>query len=189
MDTIGIHAGFSGFLLGTAMPRGAYAAGLRRRLEPLAVVILLPVFFTYSGLNTQLMVVNDGRLIGIAIAVLAASIHVKGGAWYFAARFTGQHHATTIFKRAWSFELGLIDGIEKKPSFFSRAKPGVKFRRSADLERLFKARIDLLDPNEEGLLPSLTHLTGASLRFECLPGTRVGNDKNAIFLLDLMPSL
>src|ERR1017187_8342906 len=53
-DAIGIHAVFGGFLLGTAMPRGFFARELRQKLQPLAVVFLLPIFFTSSGLNTRL---------------------------------------------------------------------------------------------------------------------------------------
>jgi hypothetical protein len=50
-DAIGIHSVFGGFILGVAMPRGFYTEELRRQLEPVAVVFLLPIFFTFSGLN------------------------------------------------------------------------------------------------------------------------------------------
>ena len=53
-DAIGIHAVFGGFLLGAAMPRGLFARELQQKLEPFAVVFLLPMFFTFSGLNTRL---------------------------------------------------------------------------------------------------------------------------------------
>ncbi|WP_221794574.1 cation:proton antiporter [Aquisediminimonas sediminicola] len=96
MDSIGIHAVFGGFLLGTAMPRGALVKGLRTRLEPFATVFLLPIFFTYSGLNTEMLVVDTPSLIGIAILVLLVSILAKGGACYVAARLSGQDHPTAI---------------------------------------------------------------------------------------------
>lgn len=51
-DAIGLHAVFGGFLLGAVMPRGALAERVKELLEPLTVVLLLPIFFTYSGLNT-----------------------------------------------------------------------------------------------------------------------------------------
>lgn len=96
MDSIGIHAVFGGFLLGTAMPRGALVKGLRTRLEPFATVFLLPIFFTYSGLNTEMLVVDTPSLIGIALLVLLVSILAKGGACYVAARLSGQDHATAM---------------------------------------------------------------------------------------------
>ncbi|RZK88925.1 MAG: cation:proton antiporter, partial [Methylobacterium sp.] len=40
MDAVGMHAVFGGFLLGTVMPRGVLADGLRRQLEPLTVLLL-----------------------------------------------------------------------------------------------------------------------------------------------------
>ena len=57
-DAIGLHAVFGAFLIGTAMPRGVFAERMQQLLEPFTLVFLLPVFFTYSGLNTQL---DDGR--------------------------------------------------------------------------------------------------------------------------------
>src|ERR1051325_1723701 len=58
-DTIGLHAVFGGFLLGVAMPRGLFAREIARQLEPFAVVFLVPMFFTFSGLNTRLDMVNN----------------------------------------------------------------------------------------------------------------------------------
>src|SRR5439155_933008 len=58
MDSVGIHAVFGGFLLGIAMPRGLFARELQQQLGPFAVVFLLPMFFTFSGLNTRLDTVN-----------------------------------------------------------------------------------------------------------------------------------
>ena len=94
MDVVGIHAVFGGFILGAVMPRGAFAEQLKKVLEPLVVVVLLPCFFTYSGLNTQLTLVSDSHLLGIAAAILLGSILAKGGACYLAARLTGQDHRT-----------------------------------------------------------------------------------------------
>jgi Kef-type K+ transport system membrane component KefB len=96
MDAIGIHAVFGGFLLGTAMPRGFFARELRQKLEPVAVVLLLPMFFTFSGLNTRLDIVNSPQLLFIALAVLAASIFGKGVACWAAARLNGEDNRTAL---------------------------------------------------------------------------------------------
>lgn len=94
MDAVGIHAVFGGFILGAVLPRGRFADELRKMLEPLVVLLLLPCFFTYSGLNTRLDLVTDVQLIGMAAAILLASVLAKGGACYLAARATGQDHRT-----------------------------------------------------------------------------------------------
>src|ERR1700692_3187796 len=73
-DAIGIHSVIGGFILGVAMLRGFYTEELRRQLEPVAVVFLLPIFFTFSGLNPRLDTVNNLRLLLIATVVLLAAI-------------------------------------------------------------------------------------------------------------------
>ena len=89
-EFIGLHAVFGAFLIGTAMPRGVFARRLREHLEPFTLVFLLPVFFTYSGLNTHLTMVNTPELMWIAAAILAASIFAKFVACWLAALATGQ---------------------------------------------------------------------------------------------------
>lgn len=96
MDAIGIHAVFGGFLLGTAMPRGFFARELQKKMEPLAVVFLLPMFFTFSGLKTRLDMVNSPQLMLIAVVVLAASILGKGVACWAAARLNGEDNRTAL---------------------------------------------------------------------------------------------
>lgn len=95
-DVIGLHAVFGAFLIGTAMPRGVFAARLRASLEPFTLVFLLPVFFTYSGLHTQLTMVNTPQLLGIALGVLAVSIFAKFVACWAAALATGQDNRSAL---------------------------------------------------------------------------------------------
>jgi len=96
MDAIGIHAVFGGFLLGSALPRGRLTTELRRQVEPFAVVFLLPMFFTFSGLRTRLDLVNSAELLWVALVVLAASILGKGVACWAAARLNGEDNRTAL---------------------------------------------------------------------------------------------
>jgi Kef-type K+ transport system membrane component KefB len=89
-EFVGLHAVFGAFLVGTAMPRGVFARRLRELLEPFTLVFLLPVFFAYSGLNTQLTLVNTPGLMWIAAGILAASIFAKFVACWLAGLATGQ---------------------------------------------------------------------------------------------------
>jgi len=95
-DVIGVHAVFGGFILGIAMPRGVFAEDIRRKIEPFAVAFLLPMFFTFSGLNTKLDVLFDSELILVGLAILAASIFGKFFACWGAARLTGEDNATAM---------------------------------------------------------------------------------------------
>ncbi len=110
-DAIGLHAVFGGFILGTVMPRGAFVTELKKQLEPLAVVFLIPMFFTFSGLNTQMTMINNASLVLIAVAVLAGSILAKGGACWAAARLCGQDNRTALGIGALMNARGLMELI------------------------------------------------------------------------------
>ncbi len=111
MDVVGIHAIFGGFILGAVMPRGVLTAELKRKLEPLTVVLLLPMFFTYSGLNTRMDMVNSGSLLLIAFGILVASVLAKGGACYLAARLSGEDNRTALGIGALMNSRGLMELI------------------------------------------------------------------------------
>lgn len=88
-DAIHLHAVFGAFVMGAAMPRGVFVRDLIARVQPLAVALLLPLFFTYSGLNTKIGLLNSWYLWGMCLAVLAAAILGKWAACTLAARATG----------------------------------------------------------------------------------------------------
>jgi Kef-type K+ transport system membrane component KefB len=88
-DYIVLHAVFGAFVMGSAMPRGIVNRTLIERTQPLAVALILPLFFTYSGLNTRLGLLNTGYLWLLAAAVLVAAILGKGVACWAAARASG----------------------------------------------------------------------------------------------------
>ena len=111
MDAVGIHAIFGGFLLGACMPRGLFVAELQRKAEPLAVVLLLPMFFTYSGLNTRLDMVNSPALLLIALVILVISILAKFGACWAAARLSGEDNHTALGIGALMNSRGLMELI------------------------------------------------------------------------------
>ncbi len=111
MDAIGIHAIFGGFILGVFMPRGLFVEELKRKVEPLAVVLLLPMFFTYSGLNTRMDTVDTLPLLLIALGVLAVSVLAKFGACWAAARLAGEDNRTALGIGALMNSRGLMELI------------------------------------------------------------------------------
>jgi Kef-type K+ transport system membrane component KefB len=88
-DAVGLHAVFGAFVMGAAMPRGVVSRDLIGRIQPLTVALLLPLFFTYSGLNTKIALLNTGFLWLMCAAVLVAAVLGKGVACWLAARATG----------------------------------------------------------------------------------------------------
>jgi K+:H+ antiporter len=89
-EAIGVHAIFGAFLLGAVTPHDSVIAReLRERLEGLVVVLLLPAFFAYTGLRTQVALVDGARAwLLCGVIVLVASVGKFGGS-AVAARLTG----------------------------------------------------------------------------------------------------
>ncbi|WP_445425937.1 cation:proton antiporter [Alishewanella sp. HL-SH06] len=111
MDWVGLHAVFGGFLLGIAIPRGLMAELLRKRLERLTILLLLPMFFTYSGLNTRLDVLGSGNLLLITLIILVCSILAKFAACWAAARWNGADNPTSLAVGALMNARGLMELI------------------------------------------------------------------------------
>jgi len=111
MDAVGIHAVFGGFLLGACMPRGLLTEEIKKKIEPMTVVFLLPMFFTFSGLNTQLTTVNSLSLLAIALGILLVSIAAKFGACWLAARLAGEDNRTAMGIGALMNARGLMELI------------------------------------------------------------------------------
>lgn len=88
-DLVGIYSVFGAFVAGIVMPRGPLLAAIRERFEPLTAYLLLPAFFIYSGLNTQLSLIFDGPTLAMAAVVLLVSFAAKFGAVGLAARWQG----------------------------------------------------------------------------------------------------
>jgi Kef-type K+ transport system membrane component KefB len=72
------------------MPRGRVAASLRDRLDAVTTTVLLPLFFVYSGLNTEIRLLDSPRLWAVAGAIVVLAVAGKGLACAAAARLAGE---------------------------------------------------------------------------------------------------
>ncbi|KAG0149078.1 hypothetical protein CROQUDRAFT_669548 [Cronartium quercuum f. sp. fusiforme G11] len=73
-QVIGVHAIFGGFLIGVIMPHdGGFANILASKIEDLVTVFFLPLYFTLSGLSTDLGKLNDSTIWGWTICVLISA--------------------------------------------------------------------------------------------------------------------
>lgn len=111
MEWVGLHAVFGSFLLGVAMPRGLLSEQIAAKLQKIVVFLLLPMFFTYSGLKTQLNVLASFEMFSIAMIILAASIFAKGVACWGAARLSGADNRTAMAVGALMNSRGLMELI------------------------------------------------------------------------------
>jgi Kef-type K+ transport system membrane component KefB len=88
-ETIGIHALFGAFLAGVAMPRDSELRSLARsRLEEVSSVFLLPLFFAFTGLRTEIGSLADARSALLCLLVVAAATAGKLGGGMLTARLT-----------------------------------------------------------------------------------------------------
>jgi Kef-type K+ transport system membrane component KefB len=89
-EAIGIHAIFGAFVLGAMIPHdSSLAAALKAKLEDLVVVFFLPAFFAYTGMRTQMGLVDGpAAWAWCAVIVLTASAGKFGGT-FVAARLSG----------------------------------------------------------------------------------------------------
>jgi len=89
-DTFGIYAVFGAFVFGASLPRGALQDRLETHLGPLTTVLLLPMFFVSSGLNTAIGLLDSWLMWGLAAVVLVISVLGKGVGCAVAARLSGE---------------------------------------------------------------------------------------------------
>ncbi|MDF3069816.1 MAG: putative cation transporter/universal stress family protein [Polyangiaceae bacterium] len=89
-EAIGIHALFGAFLFGAVLPReGGLEKMLAHKLESVAVLLLLPLFFAFSGLRTRIGLVSGANEWLVVLVVIALATLGKYGGSTLAARFTG----------------------------------------------------------------------------------------------------
>jgi Kef-type K+ transport system membrane component KefB len=89
-ELIGIHAIFGAFLLGAVIPHeSVIARELTHRLEDIVVVLLLPAFFAFTGMRTQIGLVSGFDHWVLCAAIIAVACVGKFGGTAVAARLTG----------------------------------------------------------------------------------------------------
>lgn len=90
-EIIGIHALFGAFLAGVIMPP---LQNFRRlvieKIEDISVTLLLPLFFVFTGLRTQIGLLNTPYLWGICALIIVVAIGGKFAGSAFTARILGE---------------------------------------------------------------------------------------------------
>lgn len=89
-EVIGIHSLFGAFLAGVVLPKHArLRTFLRERLETFSAAFLLPLFFAFTGLRTQIGLLNDWASWLLCAGIIGVAIAGKLGGSMLAARWTG----------------------------------------------------------------------------------------------------
>ena len=98
-EIIGIHALFGAFMTGAIMPDvSKFRTVFIEKVEDIAVILFLPLFFVFTGLNTNVGLINDSYLWKIAGFIILVAVAGKFFGSTLAAKFVGQnwHDSLTI---------------------------------------------------------------------------------------------
>ena len=101
-ESIGIHALFGAFLAGVVMPSVAgFRLFLKERLEAFSSAALLPLFFVFTGLRTQISLLNNWSGWLMCFGIIVVAVAGKLGGSMLMARWT---------KMSWrdSFAIGVL---------------------------------------------------------------------------------
>ncbi len=111
-QAMGIHALFGAFLAGVVMPRNkAFLDYLTLRLENFGTVFLLPLFLAYSGLRTQVNLLNDSTSWLVLAAIVAVAVTGKLVGTMIPARLTGMNWHEAFSLGALMNTRGLVELI------------------------------------------------------------------------------
>ena len=89
-EAIGIHAIFGAFVLGALIPHDSpLAASFSGSLKEVVTVLLLPAFFAYTGMRTELSLLGGGEQWLACAAIVAVATFGKFGGALLAARWGG----------------------------------------------------------------------------------------------------
>jgi len=87
---LGIFAIFGGFMLGVLLhAQSAFVRAWRDKVGDFVVVFFLPLFFTYSGLRTNVGALDSAQSWGWCVLLMALATVGKFGGCYLAARRSG----------------------------------------------------------------------------------------------------
>ena len=89
-EVIGIALIFGAFVMGAIMPRHAgLTEDVTGRIEDFVVFLLLPLFFCFTGLRTNVLLIDRVELLLLTVALTVVAIACKFGGTLLAARVTG----------------------------------------------------------------------------------------------------
>ena len=90
-EIIGIHALFGAFMAGVVMPPSiGFRNVMMEKVEDIALVFFLPLFFAFTGLRTEIGLINSPALWGVCLLLITVAVAGKLGGCAVAARLVGE---------------------------------------------------------------------------------------------------
>jgi len=111
-EVIGIHALFGAFMAGVIMPESAkFRSIFIEKVEDIALILLLPLFFVFTGLRTEIGLLDDPYLWKITGLIIAVAVIGKFLGSTLAAKFVGQNWRDSLYIGALMNTRGLMELI------------------------------------------------------------------------------
>ncbi|MCW3090338.1 MAG: transporter, family [Ferruginibacter sp.] len=109
-EIIGIHALFGAFMAGAIMPENMkFRTIFIEKVEDVALVLLLPLFFVFTGLRTQIGLLNEAYLWKVCGLIILVAVAGKFLGSALAARFVGQNWKDSLTIGALMNTRGLME--------------------------------------------------------------------------------
>ena len=109
-EVIGIHALFGAFMTGVIMPDVSKFRNIFiEKIEDVALILLLPLFFVFTGLRTQIGLINDPYLWKITGFIILVAVVGKFVGSALAAKFVGQNWKDSLTIGALMNTRGLME--------------------------------------------------------------------------------
>jgi Kef-type K+ transport system membrane component KefB len=109
-EVIGIHALFGAFMTGVIMPDiSKFRAIFIDKVEDVSVILLLPLFFVFTGLRTQIGLINDPYLWKVTGFIILVAVLGKFLGSAIAAKFVGQNWRDSLTIGALMNTRGLME--------------------------------------------------------------------------------
>lgn len=98
-ELIGVHALFGAFLAGAIMPQNISLRNIfTERIEDVSTFLLMPLFFAFTGLRTQIGLLNNTYLWSICLIVIVIAVVGK---------FVGSMGAAKLVGQSWKDSLSI----------------------------------------------------------------------------------
>lgn len=109
-EVIGIHALFGAFMTGAIMPEdNKFRSLFIEKIEDFALIVLLPLFFVYTGLRTEIGLLNSGSLWLYTILIIIVAVFGKFFGSMIAAKVVGQSWKDSLLIGALMNTRGLME--------------------------------------------------------------------------------
>jgi len=109
-EVIGIHALFGAFMAGAIMPDNTKFRNIFiEKVEDVSVILLLPLFFVFTGLRTQIGLISDPYLLKVTVVIILVAVIGKFVGSALAAKFVGQNWRDSLTIGALMNTRGLME--------------------------------------------------------------------------------